>query len=317
MNVLVTGATGFVGSRLVAALRANTGHDVTVLVRDADEYDPPDGDVTVAEGDVLEEGSFEDALADIDLAYYLIHTMGGGGDFVERDRRAAENFEAAATDADLERIVYLSGLGEEEDDLSPHLESRRQVESVLQEGSADVTVLRAAIIIGTESASFRIVRQLATRLPVMITPRWVRVDCQPIAIDDVIAYLVAVLERPDAAGETYEIGGPEVLTYQEMLRTTASVAVGREPLIVPVPVLTPTLSAYWVRLVTDVSGDVAHPLIEGMQNPVVVDDDRLQRRVGLELTSYEDAVRRTLREGTAVDQETVVSGLPDESEPLS
>jgi uncharacterized protein YbjT (DUF2867 family) len=317
MNVLVTGATGFVGSRLVAALRAMTDHDVTVLVRDADDYEPPDDGITVAEGDVLEEGSFEDALEGIDVAYYLIHTMGSGDeDLIAQDRRAARNFERAATDADVERIVYLSGLGNEDERLSEHLASRRLVESELQAGSAEVTVLRAAIIIGGESASFRIVRQLAKRLPVMVTPRWVHVDCQPIAIDDVIAYLLAVLERPETAGGTYEIGGPDVLTYGEMLRTTARIARGWEPVIVPVPVLTPTLSAYWVDLVTDVDSQVAHRLIEGMVNPVVVEDDRLRELVGVDPTSFEDAVRSALAEEITLDGDTLESGLPDEGRPL-
>ena len=290
MRVLVTGATGFVGRRLVAALCANTTHDVTVLVRDATSYEPPAG-VTVVEGDVLEPGSFEAALADADVAYYLIHAMGSSGDFAERDRRAARNFERATSEAGVERVIYLSGLGSEGDTLSSHLASRREVETLLRAGSADVTVLRAAIIIGDGSASFRLIRQLATRLPVMITPQWVDTDCQPIAIDDVIAYCLAVLERPETAGETYEIGGPDVLTYREMLLATAEITTDRRPLIVSVPVLSPRLSAHWVGLVTDVPKAVAYPLIEGVRNRVVVTDDRLERLVDLELTPFDVAVR--------------------------
>ncbi|WP_265109540.1 NAD(P)H-binding protein [Halosolutus halophilus] len=290
MHVLVTGASGFVGRRLVAALRETTDHDVTVLVRDASTYDPAPG-VTVVEGDVLEPGSFEPSLDGVDVAYYLIHAMDDRGDFVDRDRRAARNFERAASAAGVDRIVYLSGLGDDGDDLSPHLASRRAVESTLADGTADVTVLRAAIIVGAGSASFRMIFQLATRLPVMVTPQWVRVACQPIAIDDVIAYLLAVLDLPETAGEVYEIGGPEALTYRDLLTQTADVATGREPVIVPVPVLSPRLSAYWVDLVTDVPADLAHPLIEGVRNPVVVTDDRFQRLVDLELTPFETAVR--------------------------
>ncbi|WP_049899007.1 NAD(P)H-binding protein [Natrinema sp. J7-1] len=303
MRVLVTGATGFVGQRLVAALRAETTHDVTVLVRDAESYEPPDG-ITVVEGDVLEPGSFEDALSDVDVAYYLIHAMGASGDFAARDRRGARNFERAASDTGTGRVIYLSGLGNDADTLSSHLASRREVESILQEGTADVTVLRAAGIIGDGSASFRLVRQLATRLPVMITPRWVDTDCQPIAIDDVIAYCLGVLERPATAGETYEIGGPDVLTYREMLLETAEIETGRPPLIVPVPVLSPRLSAHWVGLVTDVPREVASPLIEGVRNRVVVTDDRLEGLVDFEPIPFDVAVRRAV--GLASDDPDAV-----------
>lgn len=309
MHILVTGASGFVGHRLVAALLEQTTHDVTVLVRDERAYDRPDG-VTVIEGDVLEPGSFEASLDGVDVAYYLIHAMDGRGDFVERDGRAARNFERAASAADVDRIVYLSGLGSDTDALSPHLASRRAVESTLAAGTAAVTVLRAAIIVGAESASFRMIRQLATRLPVMITPQWVHVACQPIAIDDVIAYLLAVLDRPETAGQIYEIGGPEVLTYKELLVTTASVAIGRKPRIIPVPVLSPRLSAYWVDLVTDVPSQLAHPLIEGVRNPVVVTDDRLQELVGLDRTPFETAVRRAIAvaDGVAEQDRSVSRG---------
>ncbi|PCR92062.1 NAD(P)H-binding protein [Natrinema ejinorense] len=301
MRVLVTGATGFVGGRLVTALHTKTTHDVTVLVRDAASYEAPD-DVAVVEGDVLEPGSFEDGLADVDVAYYLIHAMGASGDFAERDRRGARNFERAASDAGLERVIYLSGLGSDGDSLSSHLASRREVESILREGTADVTVLRAAIIIGDGSASFRLVRQLATRLPVMITPQWVDTDCQPIAIEDVVTYCLAVLERPETAGETYEIGGPDVITYREMLLETGEIITGRRPLILPVPVLSPRLSAHWVGLVTDVPNRLAYPLIDGVRNRVVVTDDRLEDLVDIEPTPYDVAVRRAL--GLEADSES-------------
>ena len=292
MEVLVTGATGFVGERLVPALLEG-GHDVAVLVRDSTSYDPPEG-VTVFEGDVLEPGSFDDALEGVEAAYYLIHAMGGGAGFEERDRQGAHNFARAADSAGVDRVVYLSGLGVDGDDLSAHLRSRRKVEAVLAEGEYDLTVLRAAIIVGDGSASFRMVRQLASRLPVMITPRWVSTRVQPIAISDVIAYLVGVLDTPETAGRTYEIGGPEVLTYREMLAETGELLSGREPIIVPVPVLTPRLSAYWVDLVPDVPSGVAYPLIDGMATDVVVTDDRIRSLVPVELTAFETAVRRAL-----------------------
>jgi len=299
MRVLVAGATGFVGSHLVPAL-VDAGHDVRALVRDASSYDPPDG-VAVAEGDLLEDSSLEGVFDDVEAAYYLVHSMGTGGDFAERDRRAANNFAAAADAAGVSRAVYLGGLGETGDDLSPHLASRREVEAVLADAGFDLTTLRAAVIVGSGSAGFDVVYQLIDRLPVMVTPKWVRTPCQPIAIADVVSYLVGVLDHPESAGETYEVGGPEVLSYETMLERTAAIA-GKRIWILPVPVLSPQLSTYWVDLVTDVPRSVAHPLIHGLKNPVVVSDDSIRDVVSLELTSFDDAARRALREyGETVD----------------
>jgi len=322
MHVLVTGATGFVGGRLVPALR-ESGHQVRALVRDASAYDPPvdasggaapieadaadptetddaapiEGDadpIEVVEGDLLDPSSLDGVFEGIDAAYYLVHSMRSGGDFEERDRRAAENFRTGASEAGVDRVVYLGGLGEDGDDLSPHLRSRREVESVLAAGTYDLTTLRAAIIVGDGSASFRMVRQLVKRLPVMVTPRWVTNECQPIAVADVIAYLVGVLDAPATAGETYGIGGPDVLTYREMLIRTARAMGRRPPTILSVPVLTPRLSSYWVGFVTDVPVSVARPLILGLKNPVVVTDDAIRDHVDVDLTPFDDAVATAL-----------------------
>jgi uncharacterized protein YbjT (DUF2867 family) len=294
MRVLVTGATGFVGSRLVPAL-LDAGHDVRVLVRDPARYDGPET-VEVTTGDLLERGSFEAALDGIDAAYYLVHSMQAGDDYAERDRRAARNFVRAADAAGVERAVYLGGLGEERDRLSKHLRSRREVEFILTSGEFELTTLRAAIIVGAGSASFDMVHQLAVRLPVMVTPRWVDTECQPIAIDDVVRYLVGLLDEPETAGRTFEIGGPDVMTYREVLARTAEIATGRRPFILPVPVLTPKLSAHWVMLMTDVPKSVARPLIHGLKNPVVVRDDSIREYLPIELTPFDTAVARAVED---------------------
>ncbi|WP_266080109.1 NAD(P)H-binding protein [Haladaptatus caseinilyticus] len=291
MTVLVAGATGFVGRHLVPELVTHD-EDVVALVRDASSYDPPDG-VSVVEADLNDRASLRGVFDGVDAAYYLVHSMGEDGDFMEQDRTAARNFVDATRGTDVSRVVYLSGLGGERATLSDHLKSRREVEHILSNGAFDLTVLRAAIIIGDGSVSFRIVQQLAERLPLMITPRWVRTNCQPIAIDDVVAYLVGVLDTPETAGETFEIGGPDVLTYGEMVLNTGEILDKRATMI-PVPVLTPKLSAYWVDLVTDVPKEVAHPLILGLKTRTVVEDDRIRSLVPVELTPFEEAVTQAV-----------------------
>jgi len=295
MTVLVTGATGFVGSYLIPDL-LDHGYDVRALSRNKEKAQSQlDSRVEVVEGDVLDPETLDDVFTDIDVAYYLVHSLGIGEAFEERDNRAADNFAEAASEAGVERVIYLGGLGETGPDLSPHLRSRREVEEHLRQGSYDLTTFRAAIIVGSGSASFEMVRQLVSRLPVMITPKWVRTPSQPIAIDDVIEYLRRAIETPETAGETLEIGGPEVLSYQEMMERTAAAA-GRNLKVIPVPVLTPKLSVYWIDLVTDTPKHISHPLIEGLRNPVVVTNDRAEELIPMELTPFDEALERAIEE---------------------
>ena len=291
MRVLVVGATGFVGSRLVEALLA-ADHEVVAFSRSASSADFPD-DVDVFEGDLEDPASLSGLCEGIDAAYYLIHSL-TAENFAELDRTYARRFRERASAAGVDRVVYLSGISGDERNLSPHLASRREVESVLEVGDFDLTVLRAAIIIGTGSASFRIVDDLTDRLPVMTVPKWVRTPCQPVGIDDAVTYLVGVLDAEETRGGIYDIGAPTAWSYESLLELTADQK-GKRVLIVPVPVMSPELSSHWLRLTTDVQYAIARPLVESMRNPVTVDGERdLQNVVPIERTPVEEAVRRAL-----------------------
>lgn len=293
MRVLVTGATGFVGGHLLPALCA-AGHDCTALTRDAARYDGPEA-VRVVEGDLLEPSSFEHALEDCEAAYYLVHSM-GSADFESRDRRAARNFARAASDAGLSRVVYLGGLGSESEALSAHLRSRHEVERVLAEGDYALTTLRAAVIVGAGGASFEMVRQFVAHLPPVVTlplPTAVGTECQPIAIEDVVAYLLGVLAVPETAGETFDIGGPEVLTYRELIQHIARAA-GRHLFVLAVPGISERASAYWISRLTDVPEPTVSALMRGLDNRVVVRNGEIDEYVAVEHTPIDAAVERAM-----------------------
>lgn len=290
MRVLVAGASGFVGQRLCPAL-VDAGHDVRAMTRRPERY------VGVGEpvrADVADAGSLVQAMSGCQAAYYLVHSL-GSTDFAQRDADGARAFASAAGEAKVRRVIYLGGLGDDADHLSPHLHSRREVERILAAGEVPVTTVRAGIIVGHGGVSWELTRQLVEHLPAMITPRWVATRTQPIALADVVRYLVAVLELDEAAGRTFEVGGPEVLQYASMLSRLARLE-GRRTVIVPVPLLTPKLSSYWLGLVTNVDVATARSLIESMSNEVIVRDESIRNLVPFEPMSYEDAVLAALRE---------------------
>lgn len=293
-QVLVTGASGFVGSRLTAALVA-AGHWVRAMTRRPDDYDGAGEPVA---GDVDDPASLRAALDGIDVAYYLVHSL-GDDDFERRDAEAARGFGTVAAEAGVERIVYLGGLGDDDGSLSAHLRSRREVEGLLGAGGVPVTVLRAAVVIGHGGISWELTRQLVDHLPVMIAPRWVNTRTQPIALPDVIRYLVGVLEPAEARGAVYEVGGAEVVRYVDMLKVVARIQNRRLLPVVSLPLLTPQLSSMWLALVTDVDIPTARNLVDSMTNEVVVHDDSIRALVPGDPLGFEQAVRLALADRQA------------------
>lgn len=279
--VLVTGASGYIGGRLVPRL-LEAGYRVRCLAREPRKLTSrpwaADPRVEIVAGDTADAASLRRALTGCGAAYYLVHSLvSAGREYAARDREMAALFARAAEEAALERLVYLGGLGELGEGLSEHLVSRREVEEVLATGRTPVTVFRAAAILGSGSASFEILRYLVERLPVMVTPKWVRTESQPIAVRDVLHYLIAALETPGTIGRTLDIGGPDVWSYAHVMREMAAALHLKRRLVVPVPILTPRLSSLWIHLVTPLKASIARPLAEGLKNRVVCRDDEATR----------------------------------------
>jgi uncharacterized protein YbjT (DUF2867 family) len=301
-KILLTGATGFVGGRLLHAL---TGHGMNVrcLVRSPEKLKGNlflEEEIEIAKGDLLQEDTLDSAFEGIEVAYYLVHSMGGRtiGEnkvFAERDRIAAENFTRAADKAGVSRVIYLGGLGETGDGLSKHLASRQEVGEILSSGQAQATELRAPNIMGAGGAPFEMLRYLVERLPVMVCPRWIETRCQPIDIRDMVNYLLGCLREPTTAGLSLDVGGPDIVTYREMMEIYAKVR-GLKRLIITVPVLTPRLSTYWVNLVTPVPSGVVNPLVEGLKNEVICRENRIRELIPMKLMPLEQSICIALQE---------------------
>lgn len=293
--VLVSGATGYVGGRLVPLLLEN-GHRTRVVGRSIAKLKcRPWGShplLETAQADMLDPAAMTEACRGCRAAFYLVHSMNPrNGDFENIDRRAAASMTKAAAAGELEQIIYLGGLGGDNPAASRHLRSRTEVAEILRGGPVPVTFLRAAIILGAGSASFELIRYLVERLPLMITPRWVENPVQPIAVRNVLAYLKGCLENPDTRGRTFDIGGPDVLSYRRLMEIYAEESRLPRRIVIPLPVLTPRLSSYWVNLVTPVPFSLAGPLIEGLTVPVVCSEDSIRSIIPQELLSCRDAIR--------------------------
>lgn len=291
--ILLTGVTGYVGGRLLRAVEER-GLQVRCLARRPEAVAMRAGSSTqVVQGDVLDRSSLDAAMQGVAVAYYLVHSMGSSGSFEEEDRKGAQSFGAAARAAGVKRIIYLGGLGSGDEALSAHLRSRQEVGEILAQSGVPVIEFRASIVIGTGSLSFEMIRSLVERLPVMITPRWVNMTAQPIAIDDLLAYLVAALDLPEGESRIFEIGGADQVSYADIMRVYARQR-GRPLRMIPVPVLSPRLSSLWLALVTPLYARVGRKLIESIVHPTVVRDDLALRTFDVRPVGVEEAVRRAV-----------------------
>jgi uncharacterized protein YbjT (DUF2867 family) len=310
MKILLTGATGYIGKRLLPVL-LELGHEVVCCVRDKKRF-PTEGiylhpGISLLEVDFLKDIPSAESVKDIDVAYYLIHSMSSNtGDFEKLEAVSAENFIRLVQQTSAKQIIYLGGITNEEI-LSKHLASRKNVEDILSKGNIPLTTIKAGIIVGSGSASFEIIRDLVEKLPLMITPRWLDTKCQPIAIRNVLEFLSGVLLKPETFNQSYDIGGPDVLTYKEMLLQFAGVR-GLKRYIYTVPVMTPRLSSYWLYFVTSTSYKLAVNLVHSMKVEVVANDSRLEKLLGIRPIAYNEAVKLAFQK---IDQNNVVSSWKD------
>ncbi|MFN3136503.1 MAG: SDR family oxidoreductase [Allomuricauda sp.] len=309
MKILLTGANGYIGMRLLPKL-LDMGHEVICAVRDEKRLSVDAkvrSQIKVVEIDFLEDPANQNIPKNIDAAYYLIHSMTSSvSDFDEKEAQAAKNFNTLLEGTQCKQVIYLSGIVNDKE-LSKHLSSRKNVEEILYKGDFELTVLRAGIIVGSGSSSFEIIRDLCEKLPVMITPKWVLTKTQPIAIRDVIQFLTGVLGNQDTYGQSFDIGGPDVITYKDMLHGYAKVR-GFKNWIFTVPVMTPKLSSYWLYFVTSTSYKLAVNLVDSMKMEVVAEDNRLQQMLGIETHSYEEAIDMAFKK---IEQNLVISSWKD------
>lgn len=296
--VLVTGASGYVGGRLISLLQQQPVI-LRCLARNPDKLRPVVNEPTqIVRGDVLDPGSLDEAMQGVHTAYYLVHLMSGSKDFEKEDRQAATNFALAAKKAGVRRIIYLGGLGDDADPkLSPHLRSRHEVGEILRNSGVETIEFRASLVIGTGSLSFDLVKSLTDRLPIMLCPRWLTTPTQPIAVDDVLAYLLAANDLPPGDSHTFEIGSPDVTTYGGMIREYARQK-GLRRWLISVPVLTPYLSSLWLALVTPASFEVGRHLIEGLKNPTVVRDTKALEVFPIRPMGISEAIQKALASTT-------------------